>query len=104
MASFELERFVTAWLMESGHPRASNVRPKFSGREQRSLTVPASIAETTAKLLEMARQLPPGQERQDILKEIGRIRARIAAILPPTKRKPGRPARIDKAPRAKKAK
>jgi hypothetical protein len=32
-----------------------------------------------AKLLETARKLPPGSDRQSILKEIGKLRARITA-------------------------
>ena len=34
-----------------------------------------------AKLLESARQLPPGRERHELLKEIGRLRVKIDAII-----------------------
>jgi hypothetical protein len=34
----------------------------------------------TAELLEAARKLPPGDERQNILKEIGRFRVRLDRI------------------------
>jgi hypothetical protein len=33
-----------------------------------------------AKLLATARELPPGQERHDILQEIGKFRLRIIAL------------------------
>jgi hypothetical protein len=33
-----------------------------------------------AKLLEIARNLPPGSERHSILKEIGKFRVRITAL------------------------
>jgi hypothetical protein len=43
-----------------------------------------------AKLLATARELPPGQERHDILQEIGKFRLRIIALqyadLPPARR------------------
>ena len=38
------------------------------------------LEEMAAKLLESARKLPPGPERHDLLKEIGILRARVAAI------------------------
>ena len=47
--------------------------------------------EMAAKLLESASKLPPGQERQEILKEIGRFRTRIAAIA--AKRKQSQPTK-----------
>lgn len=36
------------------------------------------LVKMAAKLLETARKLPPGTERHDILKEIGRLRAQIS--------------------------
>jgi len=44
------------------------------------------LEKLATELLETARQLPPGTNRHDILKEIGKFRVRIAAL-----RKPGRP-------------
>jgi hypothetical protein len=38
------------------------------------------LEELAAKLLETARKLPPGAVRHDSLKEIGRLRAQIAAL------------------------
>jgi hypothetical protein len=38
------------------------------------------LEEIATKLLETARKLPPGFERHDVLKEIGKLRARIAAL------------------------
>jgi hypothetical protein len=39
------------------------------------------LEEMAAKLLEAARKLPPGPSRHETLKEIGRFRARISALL-----------------------
>ena len=44
------------------------------------------LEELATKLLEAARKLPPGLDRNDILKEIGQFRARITAL----KAKPGK--------------
>jgi len=38
------------------------------------------LEELAAKLLETVRKLPPGAVRHDSLKEIGRLRAQIAAL------------------------
>jgi hypothetical protein len=38
------------------------------------------MEEMAAELLATARKLPPSQERHEILKEIGKMRARIAAL------------------------
>ena len=38
------------------------------------------LAEMAAKLLATARKLPPGPDRSNILQEIGRFRAQIAAL------------------------
>ena len=38
------------------------------------------LEEMVAKLLETARKLPPGPVRHDLLKEIGKFRARIIAL------------------------
>jgi hypothetical protein len=38
------------------------------------------LEEIAAKLLATARELPPGQERHNALREIGRFRAQIAAL------------------------
>jgi hypothetical protein len=38
------------------------------------------LEDMLAKLLEAARQLPPGTERHAILKQIGRFRARLDMI------------------------
>ena len=48
------------------------------------------LEELAAKLLETARKLPPGAVRHDSLKEIGRLRAQIAAL-----RAPALPPRVD---------
>ena len=42
------------------------------------------LEKMAAKLLEIAQRLPPGQSRQDALKEVGRLRARINAIRKPS--------------------
>ena len=39
-------------------------------------------------LLEAARKLPPGDERQNILKEIGRLRVRLDSIAAPSGKQP----------------
>jgi hypothetical protein len=39
------------------------------------------LQEMAARLLESARKLPPGQERHELLKEIGTLRARVVAII-----------------------
>src|SRR5664280_1714732 len=41
------------------------------------------LQEMAEKLLEAARKLPPGSRRHEMLKEIGRFRARINALLSP---------------------
>jgi hypothetical protein len=38
------------------------------------------LQEMAAKLLATARELPPGPDRHNILQEIGRFRAQIAAL------------------------
>jgi hypothetical protein len=38
------------------------------------------LEEIAAKLLATARELPPGQEHHNALREIGRFRAQIAAL------------------------
>ena len=38
------------------------------------------LEEMAAKLLATARELPPGQEHHNALREIGRFRAQIAAL------------------------
>jgi hypothetical protein len=38
------------------------------------------LEEMAAKLLETARELPPGQERRDALHEIGKFRTQIAVL------------------------
>ncbi len=38
------------------------------------------LLEMAAKLLATARELPPGQDHHNALREIGRFRARIAAL------------------------
>jgi hypothetical protein len=47
--------------------------------------VPADLEQIAAQLLRSARKLPHGPERQNILKEIGRFRVRIAALKAKTK-------------------
>jgi hypothetical protein len=44
------------------------------------------LEDLAAKLLETARKLPPGAVRHDSLKEIGRLRAQIAALRAPALR------------------
>jgi Cdc6-like AAA superfamily ATPase len=44
------------------------------------LTKAQDLEEIAAKLLETARKLPPGQDRHNALQEVGRFRARIAAL------------------------
>jgi hypothetical protein len=41
------------------------------------------LEEMAARLLALARKLPPGQRRYDIMQEIGRFRAQIAALKGP---------------------
>ena len=43
--------------------------------------VPRDLEEIAAKLLQAARKLPPGPDRQSILKEIRKFRARITALM-----------------------
>ena len=48
--------------------------------EQMKPEVPADLEQIAAKLLQSARKLPHGPERQKILKEISSFRVRIAAV------------------------
>jgi hypothetical protein len=48
--------------------------------EQVKPEVPEDLEEIAAKLLQSARKLPHGSERQKILKEISSFRVRIAAL------------------------
>jgi hypothetical protein len=41
------------------------------------------LDEMAAQLMAAVRNLPPGQQRQDALKEVGRIRSRMYALLRP---------------------
>jgi hypothetical protein len=41
------------------------------------------LEETAARLMAAVRNLPLGQQRQDALKEIGRLRSRMYALLRP---------------------
>ena len=52
------------------------------------------LEEMAAKLLALARKLPPCQQRHEVIKEIGRFRAQIAALKGPDL---GRPHRRSKA-------
>jgi hypothetical protein len=52
------------------------------------------LEEVAARLLALARKLPPGQQRHDVIREIGRFRAQIAALKGPDL---GRPHRGPKA-------
>jgi hypothetical protein len=45
------------------------------------------LQEMAEKLLEAARMLPPGPARHEVLKEIGRFRARLNALLRPKRRR-----------------
>jgi len=48
------------------------------------------LEEMAARLLALARKLPPGQQRHDVIREIGRFRVRIAALKGPDLRRPHR--------------
>jgi hypothetical protein len=48
------------------------------------------LEEMAARLIALARQLPPGQQRHDVVREIGRFRMRIAALKGPDLRRPRR--------------
>ena len=48
------------------------------------------LEEMAARLLALARKLPPGQQRHDVVREIGRFRVRIAALKGPDLRQPRR--------------
>lgn len=48
--------------------------------EQVKPEVPGDLEEIAGQLLQSARKIPPGPERQKILKEISSFRARIAAL------------------------
>jgi hypothetical protein len=52
------------------------------------------LEEMAARLLALARKLPPGQQRYDMVRQIGRFRVRIAALKGPEL---GRPQRGPKA-------
>ena len=47
---------------------------------QRTITEMQNLEAMAAKLLETARKLPAGPIRRDLLKEIGKFRARINAL------------------------
>ena len=47
---------------------------------QRTITEMQDLEAMAAKLLETARKLPAGPIRRDLLKEIGKFRARINAL------------------------
>jgi hypothetical protein len=46
----------------------------------RALTEMQDLEEMATQLLESARELPPGSDRHEVLKEIGTFRVRIAAL------------------------
>jgi hypothetical protein len=48
------------------------------------------LEEMAARLLALARKLPPGQQRHDVVREIGRFRMRIAALKGPDLKRPRR--------------
>jgi hypothetical protein len=41
------------------------------------------LKKTAARLAAAVRNMPPGQQRQDALKDVGRLRSRIYALLRP---------------------
>ena len=45
------------------------------------------LEEMAATLLALARKLPPGQQRYDIMQQIGRFRVKIAALKGPDSRR-----------------
>jgi hypothetical protein len=46
----------------------------------RALTEMQDLEEMATQLLETARELPPGSDRHEVLKEIGTFRVRIAGL------------------------
>ena len=60
--------------------RCSALRSSGPGISEMSLARLQELEEMAAKLLATARKLSPGQDRHSALREIGRFRARIAAL------------------------
>jgi hypothetical protein len=58
---------------------AQSARPATSGKSRRRML--GDVKETVAQLLATARNMPPGQKRQDALIEIGRLRNRMYVLL-----------------------
>jgi hypothetical protein len=58
------------------------LRQKWS-RGQVDARLAKELEEMAARLLALARKLPPGQQRYDIVQQIGRFRVRIAALKGP---------------------
>jgi hypothetical protein len=73
---------VVLWAPAEGESKMNLTR---LDTEQRKPEVPADLEQIAAKLLQSARKLPHGPERQKILKEISSFRVRIAALKAKTK-------------------
>jgi hypothetical protein len=65
--------------IESFTPAQSARQATTSGKSRRRRT--GDLKETVAQLLATARNMPPGQKRQDALIEIGRLRNRAYLLL-----------------------
>jgi len=61
----------------------SSERGELKAKEKMRAARLQELEEMAARLLALARKLPPGQQRHDIVPEIGRFRVRIAALKGP---------------------
>ena len=62
-------------------PRNMDMSPaELKAKEKMGAARMQELEEMAARLLALARKLPPGQQRHDVVREIGRFRMRIAAL------------------------
>jgi hypothetical protein len=79
----ELEATAKAWLELADKIEQAESTGSAEGEGKMSAARLQELEEMAARLLALARKLPPGQRRYDIMQEIGRFRVQIAALKGP---------------------